>query len=79
VGKCLRGTIIDRSIVSPDYFVVTRRNVVKNSTFQWKDPSLATESAEEYYTEEALSHPTWELQIGGRELNYVKIIRGKEK
>lgn len=78
VGKCIRGSSIDRSIISPEYFVVTRRNVVKQSYFRWKDPDLAARPAEYYYSEEVLNNPAWEMHIGGRPLNYVKIIRSED-
>lgn len=78
VGKCVRGSLIDRSIISPEYFVVTRRNVAKKSYFHWKDPDLAVRPSEYYYSDETLNNPAWELSIGGRPLNYVKIVRSED-
>lgn len=78
VGKCIRDTLMDLSLVSPDYFVITRRNVMKGSMFRWKTPELANHPSEYYYSDAVLENPVWELQIGDRPLNYVKIIRADE-
>ncbi len=78
VGKCIRNASMDLSLVSPDYFVITRRNVMKGSVFHWKTPELAKHPSEYYYSDEVLGDPVWELQIGDRPLNYVKIIRSDE-
>ncbi len=74
VGKCIRSSTIDLSVVSPDYFVFTRRNVIKGDAFRWKDPSLSVHDAAYYHSDEVLAHPDWELLIGDRPLNYVKIV-----
>ena len=78
VGKCVRGSSIDRSKLVPDYFVITRRNVVKHAYFSWKNSELAIHSPKWYYDEARLNHPAWELYIGGRPLNFVKIISSEE-
>ena len=79
VGKCIRDSAIDLGRVSPDYFVVTRRNVVKGNWFTWRNPELARYDSSYYYSEEVLARPEWELHIGGRPLNYVKIIQSREE
>lgn len=78
VGKCIRNSSIDLSLVSPDYFVITRRNVMKGSVFTWKKPELAVHPSEYYYSDDVVNNPEWELLIGGRPLNYVKVIRSEE-
>lgn len=78
VGKCVRGSAIDRSEIVPDYFVITRRNVVKRAYFSWKHAELATHAPEWYYEKDQMDSPVWELLIGDRPLNYVKIIKSEE-
>lgn len=79
VGKCIRSANIDRSIIVPDYFVITRRNVViLKNRFHWKDSAYAFKSADEYYSQESLNAPYWEVLIGQRPDNYVKIIKSEE-
>lgn len=73
-GKCIRSSTIDLSITSPDYFVFTRRNIAKGDPFRWKDASLSIHDAAYYYSDDVLARPDWELWIGNRPLNYVKII-----
>ena len=80
VGKCIRSRKIDRGIVVPDYFVFTPRNVERErGRFEWKHPSIAVHPAEYYYSEEVMNEPVWELHIGDRPGNYVKIIRANEE
>lgn len=79
VGKCIRSRAIDRSFIVPDYFVISTRNVVlPNKHFRWEHPEKAFRDSESYYSEESLAHPAWELVIGGRPSNYVKIIKSDE-
>jgi hypothetical protein len=79
VGKCIISANIDRSIIVPDYFVITRRNVVlPEKRFHWKNSEYAFKSADEYYSQESLKNPYWEVLIGQRLDNYVKIIKSEE-
>lgn len=78
-GTCLRRSGIDLETYPPDYFVLTRRNVVKDNRFSWKKPEVATRPSEYYYSDEALNDPAWELLVGGRPVNYVKIIQNQER
>jgi hypothetical protein len=79
VGKCIRSSDIDRSIVVPDYFVLTPRNVdIESNRFEWKHPAVAVHPAEYYYSDEIMNDPAWELRIGGRPSAAIKIIKGEE-
>jgi len=74
VGKCLKSGSFDRSLVDPDYIVITRRNVVKGNHFTWQYPEEKTIPSEAYYEGARFEDPEWEIDIGGRSENYIKII-----
>ena len=74
VGKCLKSDSFDLSQVQPDYIVITRRNVTRGNHFSWKYPEGKRYDSSYYYTE-AFKVPEWELLIGNRPGNYVKIIK----
>ncbi|NCU41288.1 MAG: hypothetical protein EOM19_01020 [Candidatus Moranbacteria bacterium] len=74
VGKCLKSDSFDLSQVQPDYIVITRRNVTRGNHFSWKYPEGKRYDPSYYYTE-AFKVPEWELLIGNRPGNYVKIIK----
>lgn len=74
VGKCLKSDSFDLSQVEPDYIVITRRNVTRGNHFSWKYPEEKRYDSFYYYTE-AFEAPEWELLIGNRPGNYVKIIK----
>lgn len=78
VGHCLRGPVLDLGYRVPDYFVLTRRNVILGRGFSWRDPSRAVHDAAYYRSAAVLAAPVWELAIGGYPLNYVKIVRSEE-
>jgi len=72
-GDCIRDYKIDLSLVTPDYFVISRRGEIRHK-FEWEKPELASMSNLEYYEKPAV----WRLNILGREDNFVKIIKVRE-
>ncbi len=74
VGKCLKSDSFDLSRVQPDYIVISRRNVTRGNHFSWKYPEGKHYDSSYYYTE-VFETPEWELLIGNRPGNYVKIIK----
>lgn len=73
IGKCLKSATANSTYVKPDYIVTTRRNVVKNHRFSWEYPQ-EKKYRSAYYYETMFDSPEWELTIGGRKENYVKIF-----
>jgi hypothetical protein len=75
VGKCLKSHKIDLSLIKPDYFVLTRRGVIRHK-FKWTESDLAAKSKSFYYSPDA--KVAWEGHLGGREKNYIKVIESEE-
>lgn len=72
-GRCLKGKSVSPEHL-PDYFVLTRRGVLTNR-FRWSDPALAPYDREVVYAPASMDHPEWEIHIGGRPDNFVKVIK----
>lgn len=73
-GKCLRSRKIDLSAVTPDYFVLSKRGVIKigNRFILLNNPHPERDS--DYYFGNLDRLSIWNLDINGRPENYVKII-----
>lgn len=73
-GKCLRSRKIDLSAVTPDYFVLSKRGVIKigNRFILLNNPHPERDS--DYYFGNLDRLAIWNLNINGRPENYVKII-----
>lgn len=75
VGKCLQSRQIDLSQVTPDYFVMSKRGVVKvrNQPVLKNNPWPKRDAA--YYIDKIQTNPEWQLLINGRPDNFVNIVR----
>lgn len=73
-GKCIRNYKIDLSKTIPDYLVFSRRGSIRHK-FQWAKEELAPHNIFYYYKQK----PIWEIQIGKRQQNFVRIISPKIK
>lgn len=78
VGKCIKSQTIDLAYIKPDYFVVSRRNVVKGEWFKWKNPPEGIRDSAWYYSDESMNNPAWQILIGNRPLNYIKVFSFQE-
>ncbi len=72
-GRCLKGKSISPER-APDYFVLTRRGTLTNR-FRWSDPAFAPYDRDRVYAPESMAAPAWEIRLGGRPANFVKVIR----
>ncbi len=68
-GKCIRNYKIDLSKTVPDYLVFSRRGSIRHK-FEWEKEELAPHNIFYYYKQK----PIWEIQIGKRPQNFVRII-----
>lgn len=75
-GKCIRDYKIDLTKTRPDYFILSRRGVMRHQ-FLWRNPELAKKTSFDYY-EEAKTNPEWSIIIDNRPENYVKIVKSVE-
>lgn len=73
-GKCLGNYEIDLSKSKPDYFVFSRRGVLRHR-FEWEKPNLAEKSRDYYYKKAQSGEYNWALFIGRRKENFVKIVK----
>ncbi len=77
VGNCIMRRKIDTTKNLPDYFIVTRRGVLRHH-FKWLDPLSAPYSVDTVYSKEILNNPVWQLNILDRPKNYIKIIKTQD-
>lgn len=73
-GKCLRSRKINLTRVTPDYFVLSKRGVLKESNrfvlHNATDPGLSADRYYDHIDERAV----WRLDIGGRPDNFITVI-----
>jgi len=74
VGKCLRSRKIDLARVTPDYFVVSKRGLLKEGNHFTLINNPTPEKNTSYYLAKLQSKFVWQLEIGGRPDNFIKII-----
>jgi len=72
-GKGIRDYKIDLEKTVPQYFVFSRRGSIRHK-FRWKKPELAPNDRD-YYYQDGIEDIVWQLNIGGRNKNYVRIVR----
>ena len=77
VGNCIMRRKIDTTKNLPDYFIVTRRGVLRHH-FKWLDPLSTPYSVDTVYSKEILNNPVWQLNILDRPKNYIKIIKTQD-
>jgi hypothetical protein len=76
-GKCIRDYKIDLNKTIPDYFVFSRRGSMRHP-FIWDNPNLAKKASADYY-DESITKDLWRLSIGGRNRNFVRIVKSEEE
>ena len=74
VGTCLRSRKIDLSVVTPDYFVINKRGVLKerNQFILHHNPVPHKDAG--YYMRHLHTNAVWEMQILHRPSNFISII-----
>ncbi len=77
-GKCIRDYKINLNKTIPDYFVFSRRGAIRHK-FEWKYPELAKKSNLDYYSDNLVNKYECPIYIGGREKNFVKVIKTEER
>ncbi len=71
-GRCLTAYTFDKETIQPDYYVLTRRGGIRyRSRYdRWEEKSGLV--AYKYYTS---PNPAWELLIGDRPGNFVRVVK----
>lgn len=79
VGKCIRDYKINLDKTVPEYFVFSRRGMLRHP-FLW-DPKANKKPrhAESYYYEKAHVNPSWILMMNDRPQNFVTIVAAQER
>lgn len=79
VGRCLQSRQIDLAQVTPDYFIMSKRGVIKvrNQPVLKNNPWPERDTA--YYIDKVQNNPDWQLLINGRPDNFVNIVRFETK
>jgi len=72
VGRCLTAYTFDKQEVRPDYYVLTRRGQMRYMSRSSRWERLSGLLAYRYYNTPA---PDWQLFIGGRPGNFVKVVK----
>lgn len=72
VGHCLTAYTFDKETIHPDYYVLTRRGQIRYMSRyeRWEVKSGLT--AYKYYS---ILDPAWQLLIGDRPGNFIKVVR----
>jgi hypothetical protein len=75
VGKCISPHKIAHDHTNIDYFVFTRRGIIRKPfVSQSSDPQKILDR-DHYYSDAVLDNPQWELHINDRPENFIKVIR----
>lgn len=72
-GRCIRDYKIDLNKTVPDYFILSRRGVIRHQ-FVWRYPEIAKKPSSYYYTQD----PVWSIEINRKPEQFVKIIKSEE-
>ncbi|MDP2838271.1 MAG: hypothetical protein Q8O53_03275, partial [Candidatus Moranbacteria bacterium] len=72
VGKCLTAYTFDQNVVSPDYYTLTRRGKARYLSRHPRWERLSGLTAYRYY---GTTHPDWQLLIGDRPGNFIKVVK----
>ena len=72
VGKCLTAYTFDQAKVHPDYYVLTRRGKARYLSRAPRWERLSGLTAYQYY---GMPHPDWELYIGDRPGNFIRVVK----
>jgi hypothetical protein len=76
VGKCISPIVIDLDHTDIDYFVLTRRGIIRKP-FSTRSSSGKSLDRDHYYSDAVLSDPAWQLHINDRPHNFIKVIKVK--
>lgn len=74
VGKCLTAYTFDKETIRPDYYVLTRRGKTRYLSRSPRWERLSGLTAYRYY---GIEYPDWELHIGDRPGNFIKVVKVK--
>ena len=74
-GSCLKSRKIDLAAVKPDYYVFTKRGVIKekNHFILLNNPNKNKDF--DYYLKKLDNNYTWQLSIDNRPDNFIKIVK----
>lgn len=75
VGRCLTAYTFDKEQISPDYYVLTRRGKMRYMSRSPRWERLSGLTAYRYY---GTPNPDWELFIGDRPGNFIRVVRVKK-
>ncbi len=75
VGRCLNAYTFDGNVVQPDYYVLTRRGQMRYMSRADRWERLSGLTAHKYY---GITNPAWQLNIGGRPGNFIKVVKVHE-
>ena len=76
VGKCILSREVYLDYTDVDYLLVTRRGaLIRKPVSRTNDSTKETISFDQYYTSTHFNNPSWELNIGNRPGNFIKIIK----
>lgn len=74
-GKCLKSRKIDLNLAKPDFFIFTKRGVLKEKNhFEFTANSQFTKDSE-YYFKNLDKNYVWQILIDNRPDNFIKIVK----
>jgi len=80
IGRCITARKINLDYTQLDYFVFTRRGMI-HKPFSVVGKNIPTGLTRKNYTStnsQLFKNPAWQLSIGGRTKNFIKIIKVKK-
>ncbi len=72
VGRCLTAYTFDKNEIKPDYYVLTRRGKIRYMSRYPRWERLSGLRAYQYY---GTPDPAWELHIGDRPGNFIRVVK----
>ena len=72
VGRCLTAYTFDQNEIKPDYYVLTRRGKIRYMSRYPRWERLSGLRAYQYY---GTPDPAWELHIGDRPGNFIRVVK----
>ncbi len=74
-GKCLKSRKIDLNLIKPDYFVLSKRGILKENNHFVLNNNPNPKKNTQFYLKNLDTNYVWQIFINNRPGNYIKVVK----